>query len=107
MTDSSNPGPPDDEPSPEVEFDSLDGPLPPAPRSRVRRTRLVSALVVLSVVAVSAGGLAWTNRSSSRAPKVTIRGTIILTNSATLQANCIGQGGYRDLRAGAAVLLTN
>jgi hypothetical protein len=106
MTDSSNPGPPDDEPSPELEFDSLDGP-PPATGHRGRRTRLVSAVVVLCVVAVSAGGLVWTNHSASRAPKVTIRGTIILTNSATLQANCIGQGGYRDLRAGATVVLTN
>jgi hypothetical protein len=107
VTESSNPGPADGEPSPDIEFDSLDTPVPPATGSRVRRTRLVSALVVLSVVAVSAGGLVWTNHSSSRAPKVTIRGTIILTNSATLQANCIGQGGYRDLRAGAVVVLTN
>jgi hypothetical protein len=104
---SSSPGPPDGEPSPDIEFDSLDAPLPPATGSRLRTTRLISALVVISVVAVSVGGLVWTNHSSSRAPKVTIRGTIILTNSATLRANCIGQGGYQDLRAGAAVVLTN
>jgi hypothetical protein len=107
MTDSSTPGPPDDEPSPEVEFDSLDAPLSPVTGRRLRRTRLLSALVVVGVIAVSTGGLVWTDHSSSRAPKVTIRGTIILTNSATLRANCIGQGGYRDLRAGAAVVLTN
>jgi hypothetical protein len=102
---------PDDEQLPvDLDFDALDQAKPSTTGGRPRRARLISALVVLALVVVAAGGLVWSrSRGSTDAgpAEVTIRGTIILTNAATLQANCIGQGGYSDLRAGAPVVLSN
>ncbi len=103
---------PSDEELPPVDldFDALDQPTPAGPGSRFRRPRLLSALVVLALAVVAGGGLIWSrSRSDADAGPATVnvRGTLILTSAATLQANCVGQGGYSDLRAGAPVTLTN
>lgn len=103
------PDPPDADrlPATDLDFDAPAEP-PPAPDARWwRRSRPVSTLVVTALIVVGAGGAIWSHHSTKPAPKVTIRGTIILTNAETLQANCVGQGSYQDLHAGTDVVLTN
>ncbi len=89
----------------DLDFGSLDEP-PPPPAGRPRRPRWVAVAALLAVLALAVGGYLWSRRGPSPAP-VTIRGTMILTDGRTLAANCVGQGAFSDLRAGAAVVLTD
>jgi hypothetical protein len=97
---------PMDEPV-DLDFDAAEPTAPPPDTRWWRRPRLVSAAVVLALVLVGAGGAIWSHHSTKPVAKVMIRGTIILTNAETLQANCVGQGSYQDLHAGTDVILTN
>jgi hypothetical protein len=96
---------------PDLDFGPLDALSPEPPRRRRMGSRRLIAAAVVALLALGAGAIIWSNRSRSDLAvgpaEVTVRGTIILTNSTTLQANCVGQGGYADMRAGASVVLTD
>jgi hypothetical protein len=90
----------------DLDFGSLDGPPPAHPMRPGRRHRWVAAGALLAVLVVAAGGYVWSQHRPAAVP-VTIRGTMILTDARTLQANCVGQGVFSDLRTGATVVLTD
>lgn len=81
---------------------------PPAAPQQPRRSKkplLIAAagLAALVVLALVAGGVylfAWPKDFDAR-------GTLQLQHPATVKAECVGQGGYSDIRVGVQVVVTD
>lgn len=82
------------------------GQNPSTPRTRdKRKAALIIAAVVLLAGGAAAAALLLLGKSGSA--RATVTGTFVLTDYETMQAGCVGQGGYDDIAPGATVILTN
>jgi hypothetical protein len=82
----------------------MQSPFGPPPATRSFRWLIIAGLVAILVL--TGGGIGALLAFGGSSDK-TVTGQFVLTDSATADANCVGQGGYSDIGPGTTVILTN